>query len=214
MYLFFSNRNRSNVNPPFSGIWTGASQAQRYVLSPYQSFDAVQVGSVIDMNAGAQLIALDRQYVSPGLAFPQVISGKISGQLMTREYVTNDNVDRVVLCARVVSSNGLQMRGVLISSGNYGPTLEFDATATHRNKTIASGQNLSTVSGRAGDRIVIEIAYQHSTAGTSPQASAKWGTLGQLLPVNESQTTDGVGWISITPNLEFNTTTFTETDDS
>lgn len=214
MFLYFALNEQPNISPSFSGMWQTSAQATRRVLKPIKTKDAITIGTTIDGGAAAGSIYLDRQYVSPGLASQQIISGRISGQLMVREYNAGDNVDRVFLCAKVVSNNGQTIRGTLLPSGNYGPTLEFVNNATHRNKTIASGQNLTPVTGLPGDRLVFEIGYQNSTAGTTPQASAKWGTDAPLLPINETQTTNGAGWIAITPDLKFNTTIFTSLDDN
>ncbi len=206
MYLYFSLNEVPNISPAFSGMWSASSQATRRVLKPKTNTDTITVGSTIDVGASAGSIALDRQYISPGLAFDQIISGKISGQLMARELVNNDNVDRVILCGKVVTSAGA-IRGTIISSGNYGPTLELLNNGM-RNKTIASGQSINLLTGFKGDRLVFEIGYQTSVGGTSPQGAANWGSNAPLLPVNETQLTDGAGWISITPDLKFNSTIF------
>lgn len=208
MFLYFSLNQIPSISPSFSGMWQSTTGAVRRVMTSQLNKDPITTGPTINGAGDAGFTYLDRQYITPGLAYPQVIQGRISGQLMVREIAATDNVDRVLLCAKVVSNDGLTLRGVLLDSGNYGPTLEFIATGTHRNKTIASGQIINTITGSQGDRLVFEIGYQHSTAGTTPQASAKWGSLAARLPVNETQTTNGAGWIAVTSDLVFNKTIF------
>lgn len=207
MYLYFS-QERASIAPAFSGMWQVNALATRYVLKPFQTKDSILVGSTIDTAAGGGSIGLDRQYVTPGLTQGQVINGNISGQLMVRELATTDNVDRVVMCIKLVSNNGQTIRGTLLPSGNYGPTLEFINNATCRNKTIITNSALTSLTAIEGDRIVVEIGYQNSTAGTTPQAAAKWGAAAPLLPIDETQTTDGAGWLQIAPNLTFRNTEF------
>ncbi len=207
-FLYFSSAQIPNISPSFSGMWMSTTGAQRNVLTPIPDQVVPAVGSTINLGVNAGFIALDRQYISPGLADNQTINGLYSGQLMVREFATTDNVDIVMLCAKVVSNDGSTLRGTLINSGNYGPVAEFVNNASLRNKTIASGQTLTTVNALRGDRIVLEIGYQDSAGGTTPQAGAGWGSSAPRLPVNETSTTNGAGWLLITPTLRFNTTSF------
>lgn len=211
MFLYFTNAQvpqagNGGFGTTYSGMWRNSGQASNRLLSPIKTKDAITTGTTVTGNGAAFTAVLDRQYVTPGLLGQQLISGRISGQLMVREYATTDNMDRVILCGKVVSNDGRTIRGSILQSGNYGPTLEFISNVTHRNKTIASGQNLTPITGQDGDRIVFEIGYSNSTAGTTPDGSAKWGGNAPLLPVNETQTTDGAGWIAITSNLRFRST--------
>lgn len=211
MLLYFTDQQvpqagNGDFSTTFSGMWRNSGQAVKRLLSPIKTKDAITTGTTVTGQAAAFTNTLDRQYVTPGLLGPQLITGQISGQLMVREYATQDNMDRVILCGKVVSNNGKIIRGFILNSGNYGPTLEFISNATHRNKTIASGQNLTAITGQDGDRLVFEIGYTASAGGTTPDASARWGANAPLLPVNETQTTDGAGWIAITSNLKFRET--------
>ncbi len=194
-------------------MWMSTTGAQRNALTPIPDKVIPAVGSTINLGVNAGFIALDRQYISPGLSQNQTINGLYSGQLMVREFATTDNVDIVMLCAKVLSNDGSIIRGTLINSGNYGPVAEFINNNSLRNKTIASGQTMNTVNALRGDRIVLEVGYQISTAGTTPQAAAGWGSSAPRLPVDETTTTNGAGWLLITPTLEFNTTTFISQDE-
>ncbi len=208
-YLYFSSSAIPNkVIPAFSGMWKSTGDATRSILTPNKIKDAITIGTTINGATTAFTPFLDRQYVTPGLNGRQVISGFISGQLMAREFATNDDVNRVVMCARVFSNDGTTVRGTLLGSGNYGDTLELINNASCRNHIIASGAvaTMNAVTGLDGDRIVFEIGYVCTAGGTSPQAAAKWGAGAPLLPQNATQATDGAGWLLLFPNLKFRST--------
>jgi hypothetical protein len=211
--FYFPLNTPALVSPAFSANWTGTLPTNRYHMPTSKNDSSpITTGPTRSLSAGAGSTSLDRQYVSAGLNGQQVISGNCSGQLMVREFNAGDNVDRAILTLRVVSNDGSVVRGTPLSFGNYGPTLEFISNASLRNKTLADGDALTTVTGLDGDRLVLEIGYQNSTAGSTVEAAAKWGTNAADLPVNETQTTNGAGWFSITPNLKFKTTQFSLLD--
>jgi hypothetical protein len=217
--LYFSNF-RASVAPAFSGAWSGTALASRYILNPFKDAMAVTVGSTIDLNALANRFELDRQYISPGLNGNQTISGLCSGQIMVREFATTDDVNQVRVCAKVVSNNGATVRGTLLNFANYGPTLEFINNASLRNKTIVSGNgnvSVGTINALDGDRIVVELGYNATAGGTTPQAAAGYGGGGRFaadLPIDETTTTSMAGWFDLgSVNLKFRRTQFTEMSD-
>lgn len=208
-YLYFTSAALPNkMAPAYSGMWVTTANASRRVLTPTKTKDAITIGTTINGSGNAFISYLDRQYITPGLNGTQVISGFVSGQLMVRMFAATDAVDRVLMCARVFSNDGSVVRGTLLPSGNYGVTSTFLNNATCRNFIIASGAtaSMNAVTGQDGDRIVFEIGYTNSTAGTTPQAAAKWGANAPLLPQNITQTTDGAGWLLLFPNLKFRQT--------
>jgi hypothetical protein len=144
---------------------------------------------------------LDRQFVSNPITGDQTISGTVKGQIMVREFADNDDVDMVAIHIYVLSNDCSTLRGTLLGWGVYGPTSEFINNATCRNKKIAVGDTLTSVDALDGDRIVVEIGYTYSVYGTTPEAAAKWGDDGDDLPEDETQTTDGVGWIEFSANI-------------
>lgn len=209
MYLFFRNNDTPTISPVFSGTWQNSTQAVRRMMSVDKNKDAITTGTTIDIGAAAGANALDRQYVTPGLAQGQFINGFVSGQLMVREEVLdNDFVDRVLMCMKLVSNDGQTIRGTLLNLGLWSSQVEFLNSVTCRNKTINTGTALNPLTALEGDRIVIEIGYGVSVASVIPKAGAKWGAAAPLLPVEELQTTDGAGWIQISPNLKFRDTEF------
>lgn len=214
--LYFSLTEPAPItNVSFDAGWSTTTGATRFFLSDSKSRtgSAITIGNTISWANTAQTKALDRQFVSRELR-AQTISGSVSGQLMVREYAGTDNVSVIITKMSIVSGDGTVVRGVLLPLGSYSTTAEFVNNATHRNKTIANADSLSSVTVQNGDRIVVEIGYSNTSAGTSPQASAKWGDTGGTsdLPTNETQTSNGCGWIEFTadilfkrPNVEYTT---------
>jgi hypothetical protein len=201
--LYFPAATTTSVTPGFAG-WTASAEAVRRQLVFTKGSSAIGAGSTINLTSGAGNTALDRQYVSepldPGIAFDTTWT--VQCQLMVREFATTDNVDRYYLCIKVYSQDGATLRATLLALGNYGPTLELINNATMRNKTVADGDALTgSYTTVANDRLVVEIGPGMSGTGTTPQAASKWGENATDLPVNETQTTDGAGWIEFSKEI-------------
>lgn len=198
--FYFPLDTAAPVNPDFTAAWNYTSEAVRRALASSKGSSSVTAGTQVGPWTAGNY-ALDRQYISAPLA-AQTISGTFKGQLMVREYADTDNVAAVLICVKVVSNDGSTVRGTLLTLNYYGGAAEFINNATHRNKKIADGDALSSVAAQAGDRLVIEIGYS-DVSGTTPEASAKWGENADDLPENETQTTDGAGWIEFSGTITF-----------
>lgn len=200
--FYFPASTAAEVSPAFDAAWTDTSEAARRMLSEFKGSSAITGGTRIGPLSGtAGHSGLDRQYVSRSLA-AQTISGTVKMYLQVRENNATDNVDQLQLCITVVSGDGSTVRGTLLSKGNYGPTAEFVSTlGTFRNKAGADGDSLSSVNALAGDRIVVEIGYSNSTAGTTPEAEARWGEVGTDLAENETDTSANPGWIEFSGTI-------------
>lgn len=207
--FYFPLTGRPPILQTFSSFWTGTSQAFRSKMTTAKSNTTIGVGNIIDIAAGGNTKALDMQFISDPLWGNQSITGTVSGQLMVREYNVNDNVNAIVSSVYVIDNKGTTIRGTGLASGIYGGINEFVNNATHRNAKIFGGQTLTTVNALDGDRICLEIGYNVvAGGGTSPQASAKWGSNATDLPANdETQTSDGAAWFSFNNlNLRFKDT--------
>lgn len=208
--LYFPAATAAPVGVSPDAGWNYTSERLERSFALIKGSSAIAIGTQVGpWTATAGQTALDRTYVSPPLA-AQEISGTVSMQLMVREYAGTDNVDQVRLVIKVVSNDGGTVRATLYS-GNGSTTAEFVNNVTHRNFTAASALALSSYTCVAGDRIAVEIGYRNSTAGTTPEASAKWGENATVLPVNNTQTTDGAPWIDFSNGLEFAALTGTAT---
>lgn len=200
--FYFPEATAADLTPSFDAGWEYVAEALRRKLVREKGASAITVGTQIGpWTATTTTQALDRQYVSPPLK-AQTISGTYSGQLMVREYATTDNVDQSQVGIYVCNSAGTKV-ATLVTLAARGPVLEFISNVTHRNKTLGAGVALTSYSCADGDRIVVEIGYGCSTAPTTPEASAKWGENATDLPVNETQTTDGAGWIEFSGTIGF-----------
>ncbi len=202
--LYFSAAaSTSGLTPSFDAGWNYNSEAlRRDLLRAKSAGESLTIGTQIGpWTATAGQTALDRQFISAPLA-AQTISGTFAGQVMAREYATTDNVDQLYVAVKVINSSGTVV-ATLYALGNATTTLEFISNVSHRNKRIADGDALTSYACASGDRLLVEIGYRNSTAATTPEASAKWGapSSGTDLPQNETQTTDGVGWIELSGNL-------------
>jgi hypothetical protein len=203
--LYFPASDAAAVTPGFHADWTYTSQALRRKLADTKGSSAITIGSRIGPWTPGQK-ALDRQYVSTrmnaGIAFNTPVDG-FGCQLMVREYATADNVDKLLVGVRIVSEDGNTVRATL-RVPFAGNNVEFINNATHRNNRCSTTNiNFATsYTTVLGDRLVIEIGFQDNS-GASPEASAKWGENATDLPVNDTQTTDGAGWIEFTTNITF-----------
>lgn len=207
--FYLPTTTAADVNPAFDAGWAATAQAVRRKAVIVKGTSAITIGSTIDISATSAVKALDRQYVSDpmvaGITIPGIppTGSGILGQLMVREFATTDNVDGLCMSVRIVSRDGLTVRKDLGGASITSTAVEFISNATCRNKKIDNNWNTSDYVTQAGDRFVFEIGYTTTTGGTTPQAAAKWGENATDLPVNETQTTDGAGWIELQFDVTF-----------
>lgn len=204
--LYFPATEPSAVTPAFytGGGTYDTSEAVRRKLADVKGSSAITVGTQIGPFSGDA--GLDRQYVSTrmaaGITFQNGVT-TVKGQLMCREYANTDNVNQLHFTVRIFSEDGLTL---LVSYTTLTSVVaEYINNATHRNKSISStalsgGSDYTTA---AGDRLVIDIAHRTTVGGTTPEASAKYGEDATDLPENETQTTDGAGWIEFSNTITF-----------
>ncbi len=195
--FYFQNETASPVVAAFHTGWSGASQGSRWNMYPFLSTSYTTGGRTIDFaGAGANNLNLDRQYISEPLFGAQIISGSCSGRLQVQEFVTNDNADQIIISLRLVARTGGFIRATGLNLGHYGSTTAEFGVA-YRTKSFASGTAITPMTGQDGDRIVLDIGYNATAGGTTPQASARWGDTGIDLPINETQTLAGAPWFSL-----------------
>ena len=208
-FYFPSTGNTGPIVNAFGSFWSDSTEGMRARMTTIKGNSPITIGQVVDINAAGSSKDLDLQLISDPLWGNQTINGTVSGQLMCREYATTDNVNAIVAYLTVINNKGGSVRGTLLASGMYAgvdSNGEFVNNATHRNSNMFEGNTVTTVNALDGDRICLEIGYNVvAGGGTSPQASAKWGTAAPDLPSNnESQTSDGAGWFQFNDvNLRF-----------
>ncbi len=203
--VYFPNSLAAPVAPAFGTAWTHASSGERYGLTREKTDAGLVVGRTMN-GSGAAMSLLDRQYVSDPLA-AQSLPGTtwVKGQLMVREFAVTDNMDEVWLRLALVDSAGTTELTQLKSLQNWGPTSEFINNATLRNFTITASTAVNSWAIAEGSRLVLELGYRNSAAGTTPQAAARWGSPAAVsdLPENGTDTASGVAWIEVSETLVF-----------
>lgn len=122
---------------------------------------------------GAGTTSLSRQFVSDPIAAQTLAAGTVKGTIRALESAVNDNIDVVPMAIYVFSGDGSTLRGTILTKGNYGPVGEFNNSL--RAKRSADGDATSQVVALAGDRVVIEIGFGNTTAGTSITGTLNFG---------------------------------------
>jgi hypothetical protein len=137
------------------------------------------------------------QYISHALA-AQTISGTFKMQMATREDNSARDL-RAQIVIRVVSADGLTVRGVLYAGDTSGLTSEFNTSQQSRKfpQAAVSPGTLSSVAALDGDRLVIEVGAR--THAASPVGVADSWRVGDNqttdLPEDETTTSFNNPWI-------------------
>ncbi len=211
--LYFDATAAPAITPGFDAGWSDTSEAVRRRLRDfahrYHDTTAATGSQIGPWSGTAGTKALDRQYLSDPLV-AQTISGTIKGQVLPFEIATADNVDDVFTTIKVVSNDGSTVRATLVAFGAYGTRSEFTTLTTGRNTSFLVAQALSSYTCIDGDRLLIEIGYSNSTAGTTPEAAAKWGrgTQGSSDALEANTGTSGNPWIEFSGAVLFQRTRF------
>lgn len=187
----------------FDGGWEGTSEATRKKMFTSKQTVAIAVGTQTGQWANSTTHdELDVQWVSAALD-AQTIDGTVKLQAATREFNNADNVDQIILKIWVAQPDG-SSRGTLLAIGSYGTAAEFINNLTHRNKTGADGDTLSSVAAQAGDFLVVEYGYRAGIATPStPEAATKWGDDATDCPEDETTTTNCAPWIEFSDTITF-----------
>lgn len=197
--FYFPTTTASEINPAFASGWTYTTEALRRKMVKTKGSSAITLGTQIGPWTSGQ-VALDRQYVSDPMPAGIDWTGvTVKMQLMTREFVNTDNSKcRMVL--KIVNSSGV-VQQTLLSLNDYGSNLEYINNATCRNHTWANGDVVAgTYVTSAGDRLVVEIGHTDAPAGTTPEGACKFGENATDLPENQTQTSNGAGWLEVSVN--------------
>lgn len=203
--FWFPLTTAAEVSPAFDAAWTFTSDPDtvRRKLAIAKGVSAITAGGQIGAWTPGQ-IALSRQYVSAPLEEGIVFSSGVTTvamQLMCREVGTGSNIDRSYLGVRIVSEDGVTVQTTLLVVANYFANVEFGNLASQRNATFADGDTVSaSYTTVAGDRLVVEIGFT-DTIGTTPAGNSKYGENATDLPVDETQVTDGAGWIEFSNTI-------------
>lgn len=205
--LYLPSDVAADVAPVASGAWTSTAQAVNRLLAATKQNTALGLGTEIGPIANSEQ-HLDRNYVSAPLA-AQTISGSVSGQLLS-VCMGGPTALRCRTEIYVVSEDGATLRGVLLSLGASGSTNYINRNDI-RNLTWFSEALDASVDAEAGDRLVVSFGYRNYNT-TALTAQSKYGdpTATSDLPVDETTTSDGDGWIEFSQTLTFGPTVYDE----
>jgi hypothetical protein len=202
--FYFPTADAAAVSPSFDSGWTYTAEAVRRAMTTTRPTAASGFGATIGPWSGtAGDKALDRQYVSGPLA-AQRISGTVKAYFSAFQGDNADNVDQGILKIAVVSRDGATLRGTLLALGSHGPTTELIGGSL-RNKAFADGDALDDLVIEEGDRLVVELGWSNSTAGTTPEATIFYGGTSGLSDAEESEAVfvARVGWLEFSDDLVF-----------
>jgi hypothetical protein len=146
---------------------------------------------------------LVRQYVSDPLVAQTISgSGTVKGQIRVYEINALAEYCRGIII-KVVSNDGLTLRGTLLS--HFPSSLESEFATSLTNRFFPNSQSLSEVVAQDGDRIVIEIGVRSFNTITSAyNAYFRFGDAAASdLPEDETSTSDYNPWVEFSQTLDF-----------
>lgn len=189
--LYLPSTGTPSISPAFDSGWEKTSAAVRRsasiskISSAMTALNPGYTGTTGDDGLVAQFVF--------GPIAAQTISGNVKAQIIATEGAfLSDYYPQMKV--RVVSSDGLTVRGTLLDYHSYGT--EFLSTAT--NKTWPSTALTSVVASQ-GDYVVVEIGYHWTSAFSSTAESLRFGDDGSAdLPEDEVTTT-----ATLNPWVEF-----------
>lgn len=198
-----STDSPAGSSPDVDSGWERISELTRAKCNITTGFSSSIGANTCSTQDGAtDYDSVARQYVSDPID-AQTISGTVKGQILCLE--SNGLADfRRAIVIRVMSNDGLTVRGTLLSDYSTTAT-EFSSSASTNRFFPASGTAVSSVTSQSGDRIVIEIGIRKT--GSSPSTRSATFLLGDNggsdLPEDETSTTSVNPWIEFSHNVVF-----------
>lgn len=207
--FYLPSSGAADVSPPFTlqSTWDDVDGADRLETVTTRINSAMTSKAEAKANT-ANTRALLRQYVSNPLGAQTIASTTtVKGTIRVLESAANDNIDKVSLKLLVVSNDGQTLRCTLLAKGDYGPTNEWATALT--NRRIADGDTISAAcSVTAGDRVVIEIGFNNTLAGTSITGTGNFGdNSASDLADNETGTAADNPFVELSQTLTFQAST-------
>jgi hypothetical protein len=162
--LYFDD-DAAPVSPSFDGGWEATGDAIRRLLAREDQWSAVATTTQIISPSGvANRDYLWIQAVSEPIA-AQTITGDLTGLFIVREDAVGNDA-RAQLVAKVVSGDGLTVRGTLIAMDTGALASEFGSSFGAREFPRSTATTISSVAAQDGDRIVIEVGFRAHGTGT------------------------------------------------
>lgn len=206
---------QSPVDPPISA-WDNASQTGYRPGRPWRmatSKAPVTNGNgpeCIEANIVGELErALILAYVSDPLLGAGTISGTLKGVIRAIQDFADCEHSRVACTLKVVSGDGLTLRGTLLPLGEYGTEGLYQLSPNPpQNRFIANGDALTPVAYQHGDRLVFELGSAPTNQPIVGDFVCFYFGDGQAgdLAENETGTDDLSPWIELSQDLVFQST--------
>lgn len=214
--LYFSATRVPSQSPGFAA-WTRTSEGIRRIMEDTK--DGSTLASTTfwaNTSPNANETCLAVQFISPpmtvGIAFG--LTDTIKCVVRTLESGTNDNINRAPICLKVVDDSGAT-QATLLSLAHVGPsTTEWD-NSTLTNRRLADGDLLLAIyTTVAGDRLVLEIGGQVSSAGGNTVTGTMQigSSSGTDLAENETDQLANNPWMELSNTVTFAPATYTATN--
>lgn len=159
--FYLPSTGSAAVSPAFDAAWEETGDADRIKMVTTRISSAMSDKSITTLITAGD--ALCRQYVSDALE-AQTIDQAVTLYARANETLgTLDSTARAVV--KVVSGDGGTVRGTLLSLADYSSASEFNTS--NRNKAFIIGKGPTSVAAQAGDRIVLEIGFNHGAVISS-----------------------------------------------
>jgi len=201
--VVYPNGSSAPVSPAYSADWEKTSQADRYWCSPTLQNSAFVTKASTDAVVTSPYDVLNRQYVSDPIV-AQTITGTVKGQLLCYESNAAADFCRAMVI-KVVSNDGITLRGTLLSEFPVALTSEYSAVALTNRYFPPALTALTPVICLDGDRLVIEIGTRSfNTVATTYTINQRFGDSSVSdLPEDETDVNDYNPWIEFSMDIDF-----------
>jgi hypothetical protein len=194
--FYLPSTGAADVSPSFDGGWEETVDADRREMVTAKISSAMTSKTVTTLlSVGDTLV---RQYVSNPLNAVTITANVKLYARVLEALATVDAVSRIVL--KVVSNDGSAVTGTLLAIADYGGGTEFNTSL--RNKAFADGDTPSSVSAASGDRLCLEIGFNHAAVISSADFSFGDDSATDLAE-NETGTVADNPWLDIGQTLTF-----------
>lgn len=207
--FYLPSTGAAAVSPAFDLGWGLSVDADRIAMVRTKANSAFNSKAVAESSAIVTDVLM-RQYVSEPVA-AQTITGTL--KCIARANENSSTADfRSQLLVRVVSGDGLVVRGTLIALDTGALASEWNLVSFVNRKFpkayATGGASVTSVTAQDGDRLVVEIGYRaHNTTAASRTGTLDFGdpsATGDLVE-DETGTTQLCPWVEFSQNLTFGT---------
>ena len=194
--LYLPSSGAVDIAPAFASF-TETDLMDRLEMSVHKRASAMTNKTTAQTATGAGSAQGIRQYISPPLV-TQTIAGNFECTIRGLESAVNDNIDalRVFVRKWQGQTQSIGVTALLIANGTVA---EFSTSL--RGKRVASTA-LTSVAFVDGDRLIFDVGYTNTTAGTSITGTLNFGdNSASDLTADELDTGADNPWIEFSQDL-------------